>query len=374
MSGGGFGGFYLALELEKKKHFKTILIDPTDFFVYTPLIHEVSIGEIPESAVKINYKSVLKHTIVIKSKVKYIEFTNNQVITDDDTKIKYNYLIICPGSRAANIIKGSEDSFFFHNLNDAIKIKKTLIGGLTEKKANISIVGEGLTGIELTGQLATYFKKIKKDITLHHFLYFPKYLMNNPGFDDIIKIRMRKLNVNVHPEERALEIDNDVVRTYKNTYQSSLIFTCTGIQPNMIDSDVKFENGYEVNEYCQLKNFDNVYVIGDAAKFIYQNNPAPALAQIAIKEAKYVAKDILRRIKSAKRKKFKPKILGMLITIGKYYAIGEFLGKYRIKGAPTWFIKRFYYFLEIFKITKDWRLLLILIKSSLFVNYYLYEK
>lgn len=75
--GGGFGGFYLATYLEEYEGLDTLLVDPSDFFVYAPLIHQVGVGEVPEEAAKIFYNQAFRKTRHIKAKAKRISFQSN---------------------------------------------------------------------------------------------------------------------------------------------------------------------------------------------------------------------------------------------------------------------------------------------------------
>ena len=124
--GGGFGGFNCALGLEKEKNLEIILIDPSDYFTYTPLIHEVAVGQIPENVVKIYFKKFLKRTIHHKSKVVNIFFKDKKVELDDNLQLSYDYLIIACGSYPNKFIEGTENLQTLKTLEDAVKIKELL--------------------------------------------------------------------------------------------------------------------------------------------------------------------------------------------------------------------------------------------------------
>ena len=56
--GAGFGGIYSAKKLIGKV--KLTLIDPNDFFMFTPLLHEVISGKLDKKNITIPIKDILK--------------------------------------------------------------------------------------------------------------------------------------------------------------------------------------------------------------------------------------------------------------------------------------------------------------------------
>ncbi len=372
--GGGFGGFYLAKNLEKHKKLESILINPTEFFEYTPLIHEVCVGEIPPNSVKLFYRNSLKRTRFIKSLVKKIIFKEKKLILDNNKSLSYDFLAICSGAIPNKKIEGSKNLPTLNNLKDALQIKQLLIKTLKKKKCVFSVIGEGATGTELVGELGSFKNHFNKKFEIHQFLYFKNYFMNYPGFDYIIKKRMKQLGIKVHPSEPVIKIDDNKIITKKRSYESDLIFNCTGVKPPLINSDIRFENGYIVNNFCELKAIENVYVIGDAALFPFEGKFAPNLAQVAVEQAKFVSKDIIRRVKHKKRKPLKLKVDFLLISIGTHFGLGRFYNKFSIKSLLFWFLKRTYYIFNIVLLLKKVSIMKYYLLSLFLSNRFLKEK
>src|SRR3989344_7026937 len=186
--GGGFGGFYLAKKLDHQKKVKVTLIDCDEYFVYTPLLHEVAVGEIPEEAVKIPFKETLKNCSHIKAEVKKISFGQKKVFFNDES-LSYDYLVIASGAVPRYGIKSGAMPPTLKTVQDASKIKKIMRTALQEPKCSIAVVGSGATGTELIGELATLSKHFNKQLNLHHFLYNEGYFTNFKGFDVRMKAR-----------------------------------------------------------------------------------------------------------------------------------------------------------------------------------------
>jgi len=365
--GGGFGGFSLARRLEKSNLFKVILIDPSNYFVYMPLIHEICVGKIPNNAVKIFFKNALKRTIHIKSIVKEIRFNENKAILKNDKALFYDYLVIASGSIPNIPIEGSEGLPTLKTLKDANIIKRNILDALNEKNITISVVGEGATGIELVGEIASLSKNLKNRFKVHHFVYFNGYFLNIPKFNYAIQNRMRKLGVNVHLEEPVLKIVDKEIITKRRKLKSDRIFVCTGVKPNIIKSDIQIEKGFPVDDFCQIVGVDNAYAIGDVATFSTHGNTSIDLAQVAQKQAKFIVKDLIKKEKGVRRRPYKLKIMGIMISMGTYSAISRLLDNYTIKGFLVWVMKRGYYFYNIIKMRRAPKLLKYFL-ISLFVH------
>ncbi|TFF85486.1 MAG: hypothetical protein EU551_03915 [Promethearchaeota archaeon] len=369
--GGGFGGFYSALGLEKEKNLEIILVDPSNHFIYIPLIHEVSVGQIPKSAVKINFNKALKRTRHIKSRVIFISFKDRRVKLDNNTKLSYDYLIIACGSEPNKPIEGTGKLQTLKTLDDAKKIQKILLDFIKTKKKSICVIGEGATGTELISEMASLLSNFDKRVELHHFLYFKRYFQSMPNFDIPIKRQMEKLGVIVHSGEPVKKVSRKEVITEVGKYNFDLIFVSTGVKSNIIDTEIEFQGGYPIDNHCNIEGLENVYAIGDVSKFDYKGDKSPKLAQAAENQANYIIKDIIRRENGRKRKPFNLKIIAQFISVGKNYAIGVFLNKLTVRGFFAWFMKRSFYFFEIFRRKKSFRLLKVYILSMIFSNLFL---
>jgi NADH dehydrogenase len=94
-----------------------------------------------------------------------------------------------------------------------------------------------------------------------------------------------------------------------------------------------------VNEYLQVKNYDNVFALGDVCCFIQDQKPLPQLAQVAVREAKVVAKNIFNLVQNKPLEKFVYKHQGDLISLGRFFAIGE-IKNFTFSGFFVWILWR----------------------------------
>ena len=365
--GGGFGGFLLARKLESKKRFKVVLIDPKDFFLYTPLIHEVAVGEIPSESVRVYYKRVFKKVIHLKTRAKEINFLNKTVRVNNDKIIHYEILVVAIGSEPFNPIPAHDALPTLKTITNALHIKKDLVKVFEKRNPVISVVGEGPSGTEILTEIASLSKSIKKNITLNHFLYFPGYFLTLPKFNKIIKKRMKYLDVNVHLKEPVKEILNNEIITEKRTYKSDYIIACTGVKQINIDTDMSNDNGFVINSHCQIIGQQDAYAIGDVALLQYEEEYVAKLALIARQQAIYLSKHLINKEKSKTSKPIKF-LFFTFISLGKYYAIARIMNQVTLSGKIIWILKRSYYIMHILTLNKDYGLIKTLLISTLSRN------
>jgi NADH:ubiquinone reductase (H+-translocating) len=93
----------------------------------------------------------------------------------------------------------------------------------------------------------------------------------------------------------------------------------------------------------------NIFVIGDLAHFIYQQEvPLPGVAPVATQEGRYVAKQIKAQLAGKTQPPFRYKEVGSLAIIGQNLAVVD-LGFIKFSGPLAWFIWIFahiYYLIE----------------------------
>jgi NADH:ubiquinone reductase (H+-translocating) len=80
----------------------------------------------------------------------------------------------------------------------------------------------------------------------------------------------------------------------------------------------------------------NVFVIGDAAHFSHDlPAPLPGVAQVAMQQGRFVAKQIVLKQRVANSESFTYRDYGTMATIGRARAIADIFG-IRLKGLTAW--------------------------------------
>jgi len=375
--GAGFGGLYMALYLEKKlKNKKIILFNKTNYFLFTPLLHEVATGAQNRHNVVLEIRNIIKNKNITfcAAEIEKINF-NEKEIFFNDSKMKYDKLVISIGSKASMIhIKGSAKyALPLKNIHDAVEIRNKVIKSL--EKASISkseqeikklltfvIMGAGPTGVELAGELSEFLAQVvptyktipKKLVKICLVQRGPKIIPQfgyQKGIGHVMK-QLEKKNINVlvnSPIKEVFEdhvLINDNIRI--NTYN---VFWTAGVVPNQIKTTPKLtDNGgfYRVNEFLEAQGTKNVYVMGDCALNFNPGNdkPNPALAQLAVKQAKHLANNLYLEENNKKKLPFIFNPEGFLVSVGSWWAMAQVKNKV-FKGKIAWWLWRTIYLSKV---------------------------
>jgi len=280
--------------------------------------------------------------------------------------ISYDYLVIALGSKTNfyNIPGAEENSFTLKSLDDAIRLRNHFIHMFEiaskdkdEGFLTFVIVGGGATGVELAAEMSDYFYKTFSKFYPKEIISKVKIILIEKGNELIPqfspKLRkialevLKKKNIEVILEKGVKEVGKDFIKLDDETIiKTKTVIWTAGVEPNLPEIIGNVEKDSKgrliVNEYLQVKNYDNVFSIGDVCCFIQNQKPLPQLAQVAVRQAKTVAKNILNLIKNKPLEKFVYRHQGDLISLGRFFAIGE-IKNFTFSGFFAWILWRVVY-------------------------------
>ena len=390
--GGGFGGVYTAKYLIKKfknnNDIKITLINRENYFLFTPLLHEVATGGLNRHNIVEPIRQILKanNFEFVKCEVKEIDF-NKKIVYTNLCDINYDYLVIAIGSTTNfyNIPGAKEYCLDLKNMQAAASVRNKIINSLEiasklNKKQNISkyltfcIVGGGPTGVELSAEISEFVKQMLKDNYKHLGNNFKIYLIHkgdkimpfiHPKCVEKASNELKNKGVTLLLNSSVTKVFDDraEINNNKKIYSNTIIWT-SGVKPNEIKTIPKItdEKGFfHINEYLQVKNMKNVFALGDCALFLNKNEykPIPALAQTALIESRYISNNIINLIEGRKLEECKVRLSGLLVSIGQKYAVADIHG-IRFKGFLAWWLWRTIYLFKLvgrankFRVALDW--------------------
>lgn len=143
--GAGYAGMMSALRLAPHAH--VTLVDPADRFTERVRLHERAAGR-PD--VTHSLGSFLRPTgiVHVAARATEIDTAGREVRTDDGRVLPYDRLIHALGSRTRSVAPGDRDRAY--TVESATELHKRLQDG----PGSLTVVGGGLTGIELATELA----------------------------------------------------------------------------------------------------------------------------------------------------------------------------------------------------------------------------
>ncbi len=392
--GNGFGGVYALKNLHKFFHknpkVEMTLVGEKNYFLFTPLLHEVATGGINLENIIEPIRKVLGcclHNFYL-GKAEFINLAE-QTVQVGNISLAYDYLVLAPGAQTNFYgTPGAEKySLPLKSIEDAMKMKNHCVRQM-ERAAHIAnraerqkilrwvVVGGGPTGVELAAELQELIQE-----NFSH--YYPKEVVADasvvliqkdselvPAFGAKVRKKslqvLNKKGIKVVLGRKVQEVGPAHVLLDDNTsILTETVLWVAGVKP----ADLKFNEMVEksgqdrllVNEYLQIKNQEKVFALGDAAAFKSKDfdTYVPGLAQVAEKEARAVAKNIQLLIKNKKLKPFVYHHSGDLLSLGRWMAIGEIFN-WTFSGRLTWWVWRTVYLSKLIswrkkiKVAVDW--------------------
>jgi len=331
--GGGYAGIFAASNLCKNKNVQVTLVSDGPQLQLLQNIHRVASGELQPRDITLDIQSILgKDVIFVKGKSEKVDLVAKQaeiVSTECGMvqTIQYDYLIIAIGAKNEYFgIKGArENTLSLRSVNDSIKLHR-IIKSLPQGSI-LTIAGGGATGLSLAGALSEkYGKKIRIRV-----IEAQKEVL--PGWDPIIiemvkgKLEKNK-NLEILRGKPITEIGpHSIVLSSGETLQTNMTVWTAGIggqNITIIPEAKRIGSGrIIVNKYSQVLRsdggiFDNVFAIGDISAFQLDNDGklSPQLAQFAVRQARNVAKNILRKESGEEMIELEYLQKGQIISLG----------------------------------------------------------
>lgn len=332
--GGGYAGIFAASNLCKNKNVQVTLVNDGPQLQLLQNIHRVASGELQPRDITLDIQGILgKDVIFVKGKSEKVDLVAKQaeiVFTESGMVqiIQYDYLIIAIGAKNAYFgIKGArENTLSLRSVDDSIKLDR-IIESLPQGSI-LTIAGGGATGLSLTGALSEkYGNKIRIRI-----IEAQKEVLTgwDPKIIEMVKGKLEKnKNLEILRGKPIIEIGpHSVTLSSGETLQTNVTVWTAGIggQDLNIIPEVKRSGSGRiiVNKYSQVLRsdgggvFDNVFAIGDISAFPLddEGKMSPQLAQFAARQARNVAKNILRKESGEEMIELEYLQKGQIISLG----------------------------------------------------------
>ncbi len=364
--GAGFGGLELAKKL-RKKPVRVTLIDQHNFHLFQPLLYQVATGGLEPDSIAYPVRKVFP-------KAKNIDFLLAEVTTIDAasqtvhttvTDVPYDYLVIATGSISNffNFTPIQEQLLPLKSVTDALNIRSYILQNMELASArhegkvptalfNIAIVGGGPTGVELAGALA----EMKKYVFPHDYpdlevdkmrvvLYEASSRLLS-GMSDAASAKaleyLHHFGVEVNLDTMVQEYDGQVLTTKDGDHLDTVTVIWTaGVQghpPGGLSAEV-IDRGQriEVDRFNRIPGMPGVFAIGDVAALIDDDHPKgyPMLAQVALQQAKLLAKNLLAQQAGQEMTPFTYNDKGTMATVGRSRAVVD-LPYWKFQGFLAW--------------------------------------
>lgn len=303
--------------------FHVTLFDHKKKFDWLPNIHELVSGMKLEKNLQFSLESRLSqlgHSFCNES-VTSIDPGRLKVVTDQAKIYQFDFLIISVGgvNNTYGINGADKHTLPFKSVKDCARIRDRLREVVENiEKPKIGIIGGGLEGVEVLGEmLRTYKKSYNTSLTLvtnnHRLLVIAPEIVSNRlqhycniyGVDLLLERKVTE----VYPE--GVVLDNK-----ESLNLDIIIWTGGGVAPPILHESGLAEDEkswVKVNECLESTHFKNIFVIGDAANL---PEPVDKQAYHALDMGKLVAENVVRVTNNLSKQPFKPTLKPFLLTFG----------------------------------------------------------
>lgn len=379
--GGGFGGIKLARSLSSAA-IQVVLIDKNNYHTFQPLLYQVATAGLNGASIVYPFRKFFEKQDNFFFRLAEVQSVDAelQIVNTSIGPINYTYLVIATG--AETNFFGNElmhkNAIALKSINDAVMLRNTILCNLEnalqaqdEAQLNLLmdfvIVGGGPTGVELAGALSELrkhvFPKDYKELNIKqmdiNLIQSGDQLlkgMSAEASEQSLKF-LEDYGVKVWLNRRVKAYDGQTVMldSGEELKAQTLIWTA-GVVGSPIkglkEENITKGNRILVDEYNQVKGYNNIFAIGDVACMINDVYPDghPMVAQPAIQQGKLLARNLIKRLEGESQIAFNYHDQGSMATIGRNHAVADlkmFKKEFRTQGFLAWLIWMFIHLISI---------------------------
>ena len=381
--GGGFAGFEAARGLARRagSAAEIVLINPTNYFLYLPLLPEVTAGILDPRRIAVSFAHALPGVQLILGRVQDAGIDlDKQTVHYTDAEghpgeIIYDRLVLAAGSvnKLLPVPGIAEHAHGFRGLPEAIYLRDhitrqfALADTATDpaeraSRLTFAVVGAGYTGTEVAAQgpliSAAQLKRhprLRGEPVRWLLLDVAKRVL--PELDERLSRTadsvLRRRGVEVLTGTSVKEATGDGIQLTDGRFvPTHTLIWCVGVRPDPLVSDVGLETQkgrLVVDEYLTVPGHPEIFACGDSAAVPDLTRPGevtPMTAQHASRQGKLAARNVAASFGRGERRPYKHHDLGFLVDLGGTQAAANPL-RIPLSGLPAKVVTRGYHLLSM---------------------------
>ncbi|WP_132880848.1 NAD(P)/FAD-dependent oxidoreductase [Tamaricihabitans halophyticus] len=393
--GGGFGGFHAAREFMKavprEANVELILINPTDYFLYVPLLPEVAAGILDPRAITISLPRTLPGVRLLLGQVTEIDPTGQSLTYADPEghsgTLAFDQLILAAGSvhKLLPVPGVADHGHGFRGLPEALYLRDHItrqleLAAATDAPAERSarctfvVVGAGYTGTEVAahGQLlADLLARRHPELADQPVRWILLEATDRvlPGLDRRLSRTadrvLRERGVEVCTETSIRESTQNGVRLDDGRFvpTRSLVW-CVGVRPDPLVAATGLDtvdDRLAVDDFLAVPSHPWIFACGDAAAVPRHRSGglAPMTAQHAVRQGKVAGRNVAAALGFGRAARYRHRERGFVVDLGGRKAAANPL-HLPLSGLPAKAVTRGYHLLAMptnrLRVAVDWLL------------------
>ncbi|MGB0502553.1 MAG: NAD(P)/FAD-dependent oxidoreductase [Thalassolituus sp.] len=365
--GGGAGGLELATQLGRKlgksKKADIVLIDASPTHLWKPLLHEVATGALDSGVDELSYRAHGKkhgfdfrigrmnglqgeeRKVVLQAMLD----ENNREVLPERT-VSYDTLVLAIGSVTNDFGTpgAAENCIFLDSRDQAERFHHILLNEFLRSSnreeptpLEISIVGAGATGVELSAELyntaeviASYgVKNVSPEQLKVSLIEAGERILPAlpPRLSAATTRELEALGVEVKTKTMITEVTDQGFRTKDGDIIPSVLRVwAAGVKAPEFMKTLGLEtnraNQLVVNSSLQTTD-DHIFALGDCCSVMHSDGkPVPPRAQAAHQQSTHLVKALRARHKGQPMPEFVYKDKGSLVSLSRYSTVGSLMG------------------------------------------------
>jgi NADH dehydrogenase len=392
--GGGFGGLYCALELERTLArtgaAEVTLVNRENFFLFTPLLHEVAASDLDVTHIVNPIRKLLRRVRFWSGDVEAIDLARRVVrvshgISHHDHELPYDHLVIALGgvTNFAGVPGLESNALTMKSLGDAIHLRNRLIEHLEQSDVEtdpavrsplltVVVAGGGFAGVETVAgihdflrEAIRYYPNLRerelRTVLVHGGdLLLPEL---GPALGAYAGRKLAGRGVEIHTRTRVAGFADGVVALSDGSRIASATLVWTaGTAPNPLLRSLPFANArgrVPVDADLSVPGYAGVWAVGDGAEVpdLASGGTCPPTAQHALRQGLWLATNLAAAIEGRSPRPFRFGGLGALAAIGRRTGVARILGV-NFSGFLAWWLWRTIYLSKLPRLEKKLRVVL----------------
>jgi NADH:ubiquinone reductase (H+-translocating) len=412
--GGGFGGVYAALELQKyARHHADVdvtLVARENFFLFTPMLPQAATSSVDVGHIVVNLRRIIPKVRVLEAEIRSVDLAAHTVtIVHEDVKervLAWDYLLLAVGGE--NNFFGlpgvAEHALTIRTLSDAIAVRDSAIDMLERAELEddptvrrrlltFVIAGAGFAGIETAAELDLYvrtaaksYRNVRPDEVSTYVVELRTRIL--PELSQQLAtwtqttLEKRGVKFKLGTAVKAADADGVVFADGSRIDTQVFIWTGgVGANPLVAALPGAERGRLPVDTHLVVRGYSNVWAVGDCAIVTPPDGgpPYPPTAQHALREGIAAGRNMVAVLAGKPQRPFAYTAVGQMAHLGKHQAVAM-LGGLKISGFPAWWLWRTYYLFRIptlerkIRVAIDWTLDLFFTRDTAKISLPQHEK
>ncbi|MEV7044968.1 NAD(P)/FAD-dependent oxidoreductase [Amycolatopsis sp. NPDC051061] len=392
--GGGFAGYHAAKSLRKTvgEDVEVVILNPTDYFLYLPLLPEVAAGILDPRRVTVSIPETLPGVRLVLGVATGVDFDARHVTftdpEDQEHRIGYDRLVLAAGSvnKLLPIPGVPEYAHGFRGVPEALYLRDHITRQIElaaaaedpaerDARCTFVVVGAGYTGTEVAAQgpaftdaLAARHPELAGQKIRWLLLDVAERVLPELGkrlgktADEVLRARevevLMKTSVG-HADEKGVTLTNG------EPVPTRTLVWCVGVRPDPLVADLGLETAkgrLVVSDQLGVPGRDDVFACGDAAAVPDLTRPGQytaMTAQHAERQGKLAGRNVAASLGYGRPATYRHHDLGFVVDLGAGAAAANPL-HIPLSGLPAKAVTRAYHLMAMpgnrLRTAVDWAL------------------